>query len=75
MQKEAYFNQKPCLILRNETEWVELVEAGFARLITPFTTDIVNIVNEMLTLNIPKTRGLFGNGNAAKKIIKSIRNK
>ena len=32
LQKEAYFNQKPCVIARNETEWIELVEAGFARI-------------------------------------------
>ena len=32
LQKEAYFNQKPCVIAREETEWVELVEAGFARI-------------------------------------------
>jgi UDP-GlcNAc3NAcA epimerase len=30
LQKEAYFNQKPCLIARKETEWVELVDGGFA---------------------------------------------
>ncbi len=32
LQKEAYFNHKPCVIAREETEWVELVEAGFARI-------------------------------------------
>jgi UDP-GlcNAc3NAcA epimerase len=32
LQKEAYFNQKPCVIAREETEWVELVEDGFARI-------------------------------------------
>lgn len=32
LQKEAYFNEKPCVIAREETEWVELVEAGFARI-------------------------------------------
>lgn len=30
LQKEAYFNHKPCVIVRSETEWVELVEAGYA---------------------------------------------
>lgn len=32
LQKEAYFNKKPCVIAREETEWVELVNAGFARM-------------------------------------------
>jgi UDP-GlcNAc3NAcA epimerase len=32
LQKEAYFNKKPCVIAREETEWVELVDAGFARI-------------------------------------------
>ena len=72
LQKEAYFHQKPCLTLRNETEWVELVEAGFNRLITPLESDTANILNEMLALNIPKTGRLFGNGYAAEKIIDSI---
>jgi UDP-GlcNAc3NAcA epimerase len=30
LQKEAFFNQKHCIIVRDETEWVELVENGFA---------------------------------------------
>lgn len=30
LQKEAYFNKKHCIIAREETEWVELVENGFA---------------------------------------------
>src|SRR5690606_37480723 len=29
VQKEAYFHRKPCVILRDETDWTELVEAGF----------------------------------------------
>ena len=32
LQKEAYFNQKPCVIVREETEWKELVQAGYAAL-------------------------------------------
>lgn len=33
LQKEAFFNHKPCVIIREETEWLELVEHGYAKIV------------------------------------------
>jgi len=33
LQKEAFFNQKPCIIIRDETEWVELLEHDYAKIV------------------------------------------
>ncbi len=75
LQKEAYFFQKPCLTLRSETEWVELVEIG-ANVVCG-TDDKTAIAEFERTANAAiqhlKT-GLYGNGDSAKKIALAIRN-
>jgi UDP-GlcNAc3NAcA epimerase len=40
LQKEAFFNQKPCVVIRDETEWVELVAYGYAKLVGSDTSKI-----------------------------------
>ena len=72
IQKEAYFYEKPCVTLRDETEWVELVEAGFNRLISPENINAHSEIDEMRKLSFSNDGDLYGNGKASKKIIDYI---
>jgi UDP-GlcNAc3NAcA epimerase len=69
VQKEAYFHGKLCLTLRDETEWVELIEAGFNRLISPFDPNFPDVIDEMLQTKMPSESALYGAGDAAMKIV------
>jgi UDP-GlcNAc3NAcA epimerase len=70
LQKEAYWNKKPCITIRPQTEWVETLENGWNVLVSSQNNEIVNsIVNRKLSNWIP----LYGNGNASEEIIKNIK--
>ncbi len=45
LQKEAYFNRKYCIIVRDETEWVELVKHNFAAIVGSNSEKIVEAFN------------------------------
>lgn len=72
LQKEAYFHQKPCLTLREETEWIELVTAGCNRLISPFETNVLAVSAEMRSVVMSKGHGLYGDGNAADRVVDAL---
>lgn len=71
VQKEAYFHGKPCVTLREETEWVELVDSGWNVLVSPESDEI-----EKNVLNAIGTRGekqeFYGDGNSSSRIIDHI---
>ncbi len=74
VQKEAYFFQKPCVILRPQTEWVEIVKAKSATITDTDQNKILNAVDHYLnakSLNFPP---VFGDGNAAEFILKEMLN-
>jgi UDP-GlcNAc3NAcA epimerase len=76
VQKEAFFFKKPCVILREETEWMELVENGNAMLSGASTDKILVSVEKLLNKKDFTYPSYYGDGNAAQfmcgKILKHI---
>jgi UDP-N-acetylglucosamine 2-epimerase (non-hydrolysing)/UDP-GlcNAc3NAcA epimerase len=76
VQKEAYWCGVPCITMRDETEWVELVEAGCNRVVGVETEAILNAVADIesqgatLPANCP--RNLYGDGRSADKIVEIL---
>lgn len=73
VQKEAYFFKKPCIILRSETEWKEIVDAG-AGLVTDVDKDEIMRAYTYFKANALKLKfpSIFGDGNAAGFICQTI---
>jgi UDP-GlcNAc3NAcA epimerase len=68
VQKEAYFNRVPCVTLRDETEWVELVEIGANRLVGADAEAIVDGFREARSTTIEQA-DLYGDGRAAQHML------
>jgi UDP-GlcNAc3NAcA epimerase len=67
MQKEAYFHQVPCITLRDETEWVETVEAGWNQIVGADTDKIIKAAQTASPQNSAQ-KLLYGDGNAAERV-------
>ena len=67
VQKEAYFFGKPCLTMRDETEWVELVEHGWNQLVGTDSTRIANSISKACKAG--EGCGLYGSGSASDEIL------
>jgi len=73
LQKEAFFFKKPCITLRDETEWVELVENNFNALAGAKREKIIDIYRNF-KFNINFELELYGNGQAKEAIVNFIIN-
>jgi UDP-GlcNAc3NAcA epimerase len=72
VQKEAYFFKKPSLILRNETEWTEIIDAGTAQIVDTNKEKIVAIWKFFSAHPPSNFPSIFGDGAAAQFICKTI---
>jgi len=70
----ALASETPCVIPRNETEWVELVELGYAFLVGTNETLIIQKVEEIFNkeVNVDISENTYGDGKASDKIIEIL---
>jgi UDP-GlcNAc3NAcA epimerase len=71
LQKEAYFAGKRCVTLRDQTEWVELMETGANRLAPPRPAAIKEAADWAAAGGAPQT-ALYGDGDASQAIWRAI---
>ena len=72
VQKEAFFFQKSCLILRTETEWKEIVECGAAMITDADESRIIESYNNFMENPPHNYPEIFGDGKAAEFICKEM---
>lgn len=74
VQKEAFFYQVPCVTLRDQTEWVELVQTGWNRLAPPVDAGTLQAAIH----GALGSRGLdvlpYGAGDAARRVVQALEN-
>lgn len=75
VQKESYFQNTPCVTIRNETEWVELIENGVNVLVKQNElTNLPIIINSMKVKELDYSSDLYGQGDSSDKIVEFLVN-
>jgi UDP-GlcNAc3NAcA epimerase len=74
VQKEAYFYGVPCVTLRDETEWVELVQLGWNQVVPPSSADAVRdaVLAAFERAHPNGNAAVYGDGHAGRRIARAI---
>lgn len=72
VQKEAWFMEKPVVVLRDETEWVEITDSGNGTLAGASTEKIIDATITYLESPPLSFPPIFGNGRAAREILQIL---
>ena len=72
VQKEAYFLKKPCIVLRQETEWVELLHTGSCELGDSFPETMKEAYDNLSAKSDMEFPPIFGDGKASEFICGKI---
>jgi len=72
LQKEAYLLNTPCVTIRDNTEWLETLEAGANVLTRPVPDDIVSKCNMMWGKKLSNDPSVYGDGKASEKVAKIL---
>ncbi len=67
VQKEAFYLDRPCVTLRDETEWIELVDCGWNQLVGADADAIYTALTE--PIDLPAKPSIYGDGDAAERIV------
>lgn len=71
LQKEAYYFGRPCIILRDETEWKELVDNDFSALVGA-NSDAILDARYNFRFNTDYSSNFYGDGNACSIIVREL---
>lgn len=72
VQKEAFFFGKACVTMRDQTEWIELIEIGANELVGADSAKIIEAASRNVGRKVQDTQNLYGGGKAAKRIVEEI---
>lgn len=72
LQKEAFFFKKHCITMREQTEWVELVDNGFSVVVGSDENKIIKTFNLMMNKKSDFNINLYGTGKASSIIVEKL---